>query len=35
MGVEVGKVLAKNILEQLSDPVDVKGHDNSVSELHY
>jgi glucose-6-phosphate isomerase len=35
MGVEVGKVLAKNILAQLNDPVDVKSHDSSVSDLHY
>ena len=30
MGVELGKVLAKNILAQLNRPEDVKGHDNSV-----
>ena len=32
MGVELGKVLAKNILAQLNDPADVKGHDSSVSD---
>jgi glucose-6-phosphate isomerase len=31
MGVELGKVLAKNILAQLGSPADVKGHDSSVS----
>ena len=31
MGVELGKVLAKNILAQLDKPEDVKGHDSSVS----
>ena len=30
MGVELGKVLAKNILAQLGSPADVKGHDSSV-----
>lgn len=30
MGVELGKVLAKNILSQLGNPEDVKGHDSSV-----
>ena len=30
MGVELGKVLAKNILAQLDKPADVKGHDSSV-----
>lgn len=30
MGVELGKVLAKNILAQLGRPEDVKGHDSSV-----
>jgi glucose-6-phosphate isomerase len=30
MGVELGKVLAKNILAQLETPADVKGHDSSV-----
>jgi glucose-6-phosphate isomerase len=35
MGVELGKVLAKNILAQLNDPADVKGHDSSVSDLPY
>jgi len=30
MGVELGKVLAKNILAQLEKPGDVKGHDSSV-----
>jgi len=30
MGVELGKVLAKNILAQLDKPEDVKGHDSSV-----
>ena len=34
MGVELGKVLAKNILAQLNEPGDVKGHDSSVSDLH-
>ena len=31
MGVELGKVLAKNILAQLEKPADVTGHDSSVS----
>jgi len=31
MGVELGKVLAKNILAQLDKPEDVTGHDSSVS----
>ena len=31
MGVELGKVLAKNILAQLNKPGDVVGHDSSVS----
>lgn len=31
MGVELGKVLAKNILAQLEKPEDVKDHDSSVS----
>jgi glucose-6-phosphate isomerase len=35
MGVELGKVLAKNILAQLNDAADVKGHDSSVSDLPY
>ena len=30
MGVELGKVLAKNILSQLEKPEDVKNHDSSV-----
>jgi glucose-6-phosphate isomerase len=30
MGVELGKVLAKNILAQLGSESDVKGHDSSV-----
>ena len=30
MGVELGKVLAKNILAQLDKPEDVAGHDSSV-----
>ena len=30
MGVELGKVLAKNILSQLDKPADVTGHDSSV-----
>jgi glucose-6-phosphate isomerase len=33
MGVELGKVLAKNILAQLGSPSDVKNHDSSVSIL--
>ena len=33
MGVELGKVLAKNILAQLDKPADVVGHDSSVSYL--
>jgi len=36
MGVELGKVLAKNILAQLNSPADVKGHDSSTTGLiHY
>ncbi|KAI0310280.1 glucose-6-phosphate isomerase [Amylostereum chailletii] len=36
MGVELGKVLAKNILAQLGQPADVKGHDSSTTGLiHY
>ncbi|KAI6012072.1 Glc-6-P isomerase [Pisolithus microcarpus] len=36
MGVELGKVLAKNILAQLNAPEDVKGHDSSTTGLiHY
>ncbi|THH21209.1 hypothetical protein EW146_g303 [Bondarzewia mesenterica] len=36
MGVELGKVLAKNILAQLGKPEDVKGHDSSTTGLiHY
>ncbi|KDQ10387.1 hypothetical protein BOTBODRAFT_36287 [Botryobasidium botryosum FD-172 SS1] len=36
MGVELGKVLAKNILAQLGAPADVKGHDSSTTGLiHY
>jgi glucose-6-phosphate isomerase len=36
MGVELGKVLAKNILSQLEKPDDVKGHDSSTTGLiHY
>ncbi|KJA15274.1 hypothetical protein HYPSUDRAFT_48492 [Hypholoma sublateritium FD-334 SS-4] len=36
MGVELGKVLAKNILAQLETPADVKGHDSSTTGLiHY
>lgn len=31
MGVELGKVLAKNILAQLEKPQNVTGHDSSVS----
>ncbi|TRM57525.1 Phosphoglucose isomerase [Schizophyllum amplum] len=31
MGVELGKVLAKNILKQLGKPEDVKGHDSSTT----
>ena len=34
MGVELGKVLAKNILKQLDKPEDVTGHDSSVRALH-
>lgn len=34
MGVELGKVLAKNILAQLDKPEDVTGHDSSVSLTH-
>ncbi|KAF8622979.1 hypothetical protein AX15_006577 [Amanita polypyramis BW_CC] len=33
MGVELGKVLAKNILGQLGRPEDVKGHDSSTTGL--
>ncbi|KAG5720063.1 hypothetical protein E4T56_gene9536, partial [Termitomyces sp. T112] len=36
MGVELGKVLAKNILAQLDKPEDVVGHDSSTTGLiHY
>ncbi|KAF9036899.1 glucose-6-phosphate isomerase [Hymenopellis radicata] len=36
MGVELGKVLAKNILAQLEKPEDVTGHDSSTTGLiHY
>ncbi|PPQ78249.1 hypothetical protein CVT25_011708, partial [Psilocybe cyanescens] len=36
MGVELGKVLAKNILAQLEKPTDVVGHDSSTTGLiHY
>lgn len=35
MGVELGKVLAKNILAQLDKPADVSGHDSSVSLFLY
>ncbi|KAG1832322.1 Glc-6-P isomerase [Suillus subalutaceus] len=36
MGVELGKVLAKNILSQLNQPSDVAGHDSSTTGLiHY
>ncbi|KAH9918726.1 glucose-6-phosphate isomerase [Epithele typhae] len=36
MGVELGKVLAKNILGQLGKPEDVTGHDSSTTGLiHY
>ncbi|KAF9544447.1 PGI-domain-containing protein [Agrocybe pediades] len=36
MGVELGKVLAKNILAQLEKPSDVVGHDSSTTGLiHY
>lgn len=36
MGVELGKVLAKNILSQLNHPSDVTGHDSSTTGLiHY
>lgn len=36
MGVELGKVLAKNILSQLNSPSDVTGHDSSTTGLiHY
>ncbi|KAI4293649.1 Phosphoglucose isomerase [Schizophyllum commune Loenen D] len=31
MGVELGKVLAKNILKQLGKPEDVSGHDSSTT----
>jgi Phosphoglucose isomerase len=34
MGVELGKVLAKNILAQLGNSADVQGHDSSVSDLN-
>lgn len=34
MGVELGKVLAKNILSQLEKPDDVKNHDSSVRPLY-
>ncbi|KZS97113.1 glucose-6-phosphate isomerase [Sistotremastrum niveocremeum HHB9708] len=33
MGVELGKVLAKNILAQLNKPEDVTGHDSSTTGL--
>jgi len=33
MGVELGKVLAKNILAQLGNESDVKGHDSSTTGL--
>jgi len=33
MGVELGKVLAKNILAQLNKPEDVVGHDSSTTGL--
>ncbi|KAF5349124.1 hypothetical protein D9756_009491 [Leucocoprinus leucothites] len=33
MGVELGKVLAKQILAQLDKPADVKGHDSSTTGL--
>ncbi|KIY48390.1 Phosphoglucose isomerase [Fistulina hepatica ATCC 64428] len=33
MGVELGKVLAKNILAQLGKPEDVTGHDSSTTGL--
>ena len=33
MGVELGKVLAKNILAQLDTPEKVTGHDSSVSSM--
>ncbi|KAH9953793.1 glucose-6-phosphate isomerase [Russula dissimulans] len=36
MGVELGKVLAKNILAQLGNSADVQGHDSSTTGLiHY
>ncbi|KAG1733142.1 Glc-6-P isomerase [Suillus lakei] len=36
MGVELGKLLAKNILSQLNHPSDVTGHDSSTTGLiHY
>ncbi|KAH9933884.1 glucose-6-phosphate isomerase [Fomitopsis serialis] len=36
MGVELGKVLAKNILAQLDKPADVVGHDSSTTGIiHY
>ena len=33
MGVELGKVLTKNILAQLDKPANVKGHTNSVRDF--
>ena len=33
MGVELGKVLAKNILSQLGDASKVTGHDSSTEGL--
>lgn len=33
MGVELGKVLAKQILGQLGSPDNVKGHDSSTEGL--
>ncbi|KAH7921863.1 hypothetical protein BV22DRAFT_1131912 [Leucogyrophana mollusca] len=36
MGVELGKVLAKNILSRLDKPTDVTGYDSSTTGLiHY
>lgn len=35
MGVELGKVLAKQILAQLDKSDDVKGHDSSVRHLPF
>lgn len=37
MGVELGKVLAKNILSQLPDPTKVVNHDSSTTGIihHY